>query len=183
MNSLLHLQIVRPKTLLILNVNAMSCYFPHFVVWHGNARMFGRNIDKNKVEVKIWMEHLFSQVFKYFYIAIWSYMKLEDVLEVLPMLIFETFLEQFVFIWGHEQCSKMFGQIYPRSYYYLKDLKKMYYNCHELPCGKEDQTILIDDEPSKAFQNLKWSGFFLESFEGQMLSKNKVQWLDLASHF
>jgi hypothetical protein len=32
--------------------------------------------------------------------------------------------------------------------------------------GKEDQTLLIDDELSKALQNLKWSGFFLESFRG-----------------
>jgi hypothetical protein len=58
----------------------------------------------------------------------------------------------------------------------------MYYNCHGLPNGKDDETLLIDDEPNKAFQNLKWSGLFLESFRGQMLSKNKVQWLDLTSH-
>jgi hypothetical protein len=31
-------------------------------------------------------------------------------------------------------------------------------------------------------RNSKWSGLFLESFRGQMLFKNKVQWLDLASH-
>ncbi len=30
-------------------------------------------------------------------------------------------------------------------------------------------------------QNSKWSGLFLESFRGQILSKNKVQWLDFAS--
>jgi len=48
--------------------------------------------------------------------------------------------------------------------------------------GKEYQTLLIDDERSKALRNSKWSGFFLESFKGQMLLKNKVQWLDLASH-
>jgi hypothetical protein len=58
----------------------------------------------------------------------------------------------------------------------------MYYACHGLPCGKEDQTLQIDNEPSEAFRNMKWSGFFLESFRGQILSKNKVQWLDLASH-
>jgi len=48
-----------------------------------------------------------------------------------------------------------------------------------LPYGKEDQTLLIDDELSKTLQNSKWSGlfqsfFFLKSFRGQMLSKNKV---------
>ncbi len=58
----------------------------------------------------------------------------------------------------------------------------MYYACHGLPCGKEDQTLLIDNELNKVFQNLKWIGLFLESFKGQMLSKNKVQWLDFASH-
>jgi hypothetical protein len=35
----------------------------------------------------------------------------------------------------------------------------MYYNCHGLPYGKEDQTLLIDDEPSKALWNPKWNGF------------------------
>ncbi len=33
----------------------------------------------------------------------------------------------------------------------------------------------------KVFWNSKWSGLFLESFRGQMLLKNKVKWLDLAS--
>jgi hypothetical protein len=59
----------------------------------------------------------------------------------------------------------------------------VYYNCHELLYGKGDQTLLIDDEPSKVFWNPKWSGLFLESFRGQMLLKNKVQWLDLTSRF
>jgi hypothetical protein len=102
--------------------------------------------------VKVGVEHFLSQVFK-FYITIWSCTKLDNVLEVLPMLIPKTFLEWFVFIWGHEQCSKMSGQIFLG--YYLKDLKIMYYNCRGLPYGKEDQTLLIDDEPSKAFQNMK----------------------------
>jgi hypothetical protein len=39
----------------------------------------------------------------------------------------------------------------------------------------------IDNEPNKVIRNSKWSGLFLESFRGQILSKNKVQWLDLAS--
>jgi hypothetical protein len=41
--------------------------------------------------------------------------------------------------------------------------------------------MFIDDEPSKALQNPKWSGLFLKPFRGRELSKNKVQWLDLAS--
>jgi hypothetical protein len=58
----------------------------------------------------------------------------------------------------------------------------VYFNYHGLLHGKEDQTLSIDDEPNKAFQNLKWNGFFLESFRGHMLSKNYVQLLDLTCH-
>jgi hypothetical protein len=41
--------------------------------------------------------------------------------------------------------------------------------------------IDIDDEPSKTFQNSKWSGIFVESSRGELLLTNKVQLLDLAS--
>ncbi len=85
-----------------------------------------------------------------------------------------SFLDRFVFIWRCEQCSKTFGEISLRSHYYLKDLKRVYYACHGKDYGKEDQTLLIDDEPNKALWNLKWIGFFLESFRGYMLSKKKV---------
>jgi hypothetical protein len=30
-------------------------------------------------------------------------------------------------------------------------LKRVYYACPGLPYGKEDQTLLIDDEPTKMF--------------------------------
>jgi hypothetical protein len=50
-------------------------------------------------------------------------MKLEDVLEVLPMLILEKIMDQFVFIWEPEQCSNTSGEISLKSHYYLKDLK------------------------------------------------------------
>jgi hypothetical protein len=111
--------------------------------------MLGGNIDKNKVEVRTGVEHFLSNVLKKLYIAIWSCMRLEDVWEVLPMLMLKKFVDEFVFIWGREQCSKTFGQIIPRSYYYIKDLKRVYYACHGLPYGMENQTLLIDDEPSK----------------------------------
>jgi hypothetical protein len=78
-------------------------------------------------------------------------MKLEDVLEVLPMLMLEKFVDEFVFIWGHEQCSKTFCQITPWSYYYINDLKNVYYACCGLPYGMENQTLLVDVEPSKTF--------------------------------
>jgi hypothetical protein len=42
--------------------------------------------------------------------------------------------------------------------------------------------LFIDDEASKALQNSKCNYLFVESFKGHKFSKNKVQWLDLASH-
>jgi len=50
-----------------------------------------------------------------------------------------------------------------------------------MPYGHMDQTFFIDDEPNKALQNAKWSGLFFEPFKGHELSRNKVQWLNLAS--
>jgi hypothetical protein len=55
--------------------------------------MFGRNIDKSKVKVRVGMKHFLAHAFENFYITIWSCMKLEDVLEVLLMLILDTFLD------------------------------------------------------------------------------------------
>jgi hypothetical protein len=39
---------------------------------------------------------------------------------------------------------------------------------------KGGSNFIDDNEPTKVRWNLKWSGFFLEAFKGQMLSKNKV---------
>ncbi len=82
--------------------------------------MFGKTVHKTNVEIKTGVETFFSKAFHKFHIAIWSCMKFEDVLEVLPMFMLENFLDCFVFIWGHEQCSKTFGEISSRSHYYFK---------------------------------------------------------------
>jgi hypothetical protein len=74
------------------------CYFLHSTVRHENAWVFERNINNSKVEVKVGVEHFLFTLFNYFYITIWFSMKLEDALEVLPMLIPEFFLDWFVFI-------------------------------------------------------------------------------------
>jgi hypothetical protein len=95
------------KKMLIPNINGVLCYFPPSTILQGNVRMFGRNVDKAKVEVRYGVEDFLVKTFENFYIAIWSCVKLEDVLEVLPMLMPENFMDWFVFIWGREQCSKM----------------------------------------------------------------------------
>jgi hypothetical protein len=129
---------VEPKKLLVLNINGVVCYFPHLVVLQGNARVFRKNVDKTKMKVRIGVKVFINKSFQKFHIIIWSCMKLGDVLEVLPMFMFESFLDQFIFIWGCEQCSKTFSKISIDSHYYLKDLKCVYYACHGKYCGKED---------------------------------------------
>ncbi len=99
-------------------------------------------------------------------------------MEILPMLMPQIFVHQFLFNWWHEQCSMMSRQLTTNTYYYLKDLKHVYFTCWGLLYGKESQTLFIDNELSKAFQNTKCNGFFIESFKGHKLPKSKVQWLD-----
>ncbi len=100
--------------------------------------MFERNVDKTKMESRVGMENFLAKAFEKFYVTIWSCVKLEDVLEVLPMLMLDNFVDNFFFIWGHEQCSKMSSKISLGSHYYLKDFKCVYYGCHKLSYGKED---------------------------------------------
>jgi hypothetical protein len=120
------------KKLLIFSVNGLLCCFPPSAVLQGNVRLFGRNVDKAKVEVTMERKIFLRRHLKKNYVTTWSYMKLEDVLEVLSMFMLN------VFIWGHEQCSKIVGQISLGSHYYLKDFKHIYYGCCGLPYGKED---------------------------------------------
>jgi hypothetical protein len=68
-------------------------------------------LTRPKVEVRIGVEDFLMKAFEKFYVAIWSYMKLRDVLGVLPMFMLENFVDESIFIWGREQCSKMVGQI------------------------------------------------------------------------
>jgi hypothetical protein len=90
------------KKLLIFSINGVLCYFPPLVVLKGNARVFGRNVNKAKVEVRAKVEDFFAKTFEKFYITIWFCMKLEDVLEVLLMFMLENFMDQFIFIWERE---------------------------------------------------------------------------------
>ncbi len=90
------------KKLLIFNVNGVLCYFPPLTVLQGYAKVFGRNVDKAKMEVKIGVEDFLVKAFEKNYVASLSCMNLEDVLEVLPMFMPANFVDWFVFIWGHE---------------------------------------------------------------------------------
>jgi hypothetical protein len=100
-------------------------------------------------------------------------MLLEDVLEILPLLMPKILINQFVFVWGHEQCITTTNQLTRSIYYYLKDLDRVHLACKGLPYGDKDQTLLIDDEPSKAFQNPKWNGLFLSHLEDVSYPKTK----------
>jgi len=69
----------------------MLCYFPPLVVLQGNARVFGNNVDKTKVEIRVGVENFLSKAFQKFHITIWSCMKLVDLLEVLHVFMTESF--------------------------------------------------------------------------------------------
>jgi len=62
----------------------------------------GSNIDISKVKVRVEMQNFLSSTFINIYIAIWSCMLLEDVMQVLPLVMPQVFVDQFFFIWGHE---------------------------------------------------------------------------------
>ncbi len=72
-------------------------------------------------------------------------------MEVLILLLPQDFINQFVVIWGHEQCLITLGQFTTGNYYCFKDLIHAYSTCQGLPYGKEDQTLLINDDWSKVF--------------------------------
>jgi hypothetical protein len=38
--------------MLIFIVNGVLCYFPPLIILQGNVKVFGKNIDKAKVEVR-----------------------------------------------------------------------------------------------------------------------------------
>ncbi len=97
--------------MLIININGVLCYFPHLVILQGNDKVFGRNANKTKVEVRVGVENFLAKAFKLFYITIWSCMKFKDDLEALPMLMPNNFVDCFVFIWEHEECSKTSNEI------------------------------------------------------------------------
>ncbi len=102
-------------------------------------------------------------------------------MQVLPLLVPQAFVDQFVFIWGCEQCIRTLGELTIGTYYYLKDLNHVCFVCQRLHYGIEDQMLFIDNEPSKVLQNSKCSGLYVEFSKGHQLSKNKVQWLDVTS--
>jgi hypothetical protein len=77
-------------------------------------------------------------------------MLIENVMEVLVLLLSQDFIDQFVFIWGCEQCSMTLSQFIARNYYCFKDLNHMYFACQGLPYREENQTLFIDDELNKS---------------------------------
>jgi hypothetical protein len=66
------------------------------------SERLGKKLNVSKLEICVGVHGFLSQAFLHFYIAICSCMLLEDVLEILPLLMPKTFINQFVFVWGHE---------------------------------------------------------------------------------
>jgi hypothetical protein len=111
----------------ILNVNGVLCYFSWSVVLQGNQHVRAENIDNTKVAARVGVQHFLTHAFKKCYIGIWFCTLIEDVLEVLTLLLLQDFIDQFVFIWGHEQCSMKSCQLTTKNYYCFKDLSHVYF--------------------------------------------------------
>jgi hypothetical protein len=58
------------KKMLIFSVTSVLCYFPPSAVLQGYAKVFWRNVDKAKVEVKVGVEDFLAKAFEKFYVAI-----------------------------------------------------------------------------------------------------------------
>jgi len=90
------------KKVLILNVNGVICYFPKCSFFQGGQQKIRKNLDVSKLEIHVGVQNLLSQAFEHSYIVIWSCMLLKDVLEILPILMPKTLINQFMFVWRHE---------------------------------------------------------------------------------
>jgi len=100
MSPCLRLQIAGPKNLLIFSINNVFCYLLYYVIQH--------DIHESLEEILIGAKWKWKWKLKYNISFLWHSttftlefglcMKLEDVLEVLPILILENFLDQFIFI-------------------------------------------------------------------------------------
>jgi hypothetical protein len=49
------------ENLLILTVNGVLCDFPPSAILQGNAKIFGRNVDKSKMEIKARVEDFLAK--------------------------------------------------------------------------------------------------------------------------
>jgi hypothetical protein len=105
---------------------------------------------------------------------------LEDVFETLYLLMLENLWTNLCSFENMNNALKLLVKL-QLSHLLFEGLTHVYYACCGLPYKKEDPMLLIDNEPNKMFQNPKWNSLFIESFKGDMLSKNKVQCLDLTS--
>jgi hypothetical protein len=57
---------LEPNKLLVLNVNGVLCYFLPSILLQGNVRVFGKSVNKTKVEVRIEVENFLRRHFKSF---------------------------------------------------------------------------------------------------------------------
>ncbi len=84
-----------PQNMLIFNVNGVMCFCKGIIdVWGGG------NIDISKVKIRVEIQNFFFWTFKNMYIVILSCMLLENVMQVLPLLMPQVFVNQFFFHLG-----------------------------------------------------------------------------------
>jgi hypothetical protein len=66
------------------------CYFPKCALFQGDQRKTKKNLNVSKSQIHGGIQDFLSRTFEHFYIAIWSCMLLENVLEILPLVMPKT---------------------------------------------------------------------------------------------
>jgi len=100
-----HSHLIGPKKMWILSMNAVMCYFPQNVILQGNCHMRGNNIDITNGS-KNWNAKFSFWIFKkqlYYNLVLYV---VKNVMILFFLSMPQTFIDQFVFIWGCEQCFK-----------------------------------------------------------------------------
>ncbi len=90
-----------------------------------------------------WRQKLKCNIFflkhKNNFIANWSSMLLEDVMELLSTLMPQIFVD---FLFSLEDMNNSPCQLNIKTHYYLTYLRSMYFACQKLPCGKKKSNIV-----------------------------------------
>ncbi len=81
------------KKLIMLNLNNVLCYFPRNVVLQGHLHVPSSYIEVDKVERRSGQIEFLEMAFRRFHVATWSYIQLEDDLELLPLFMLRKFIK------------------------------------------------------------------------------------------
>ena len=137
-------------------------------------------------QVKIWIRPHAKTFLKYclenFNIAIWTSVKIKNILPILDALFNEEDKNKLVFIWGQEQCTPSGKKTYKNWHkeVFYKEIKKVW---NEFSGYGSWNTLLIDEDKYKARKNIPFSSIHPKAWTGQendnfLIDTNFTSWLE-----